>query len=416
MKRTDLVKGNLIESKKGVIELIVLEVLDKEIKVLEETSKEGTYTIKLKKVSTILSGYNLKEENFKNLDSYKFNIIDTTIEGYSIVELEEVTLVEEALAEAGLSTTLGKIGEKVEEEEKEEEYKIEVGDIYKSFRTLKAYKVKEVKEGKVVLEGIETRGLTTSISTLLNNYYLDSKVEKLDTEKELDKELERVQNTSIEELKKEVEEEIAPTLEEVYPSSLGIELSKEELFSYIRDYNLEKEDLKLNSKVIAILKDYSIHIGEVAYIGEFTLKVRELLDKNILGKVKEDNLFFKDLIGAFKGDIDLKLLEAYLKLLKEEGLNNTIEEEKAPKKASRGKKEVDNNILTLRVLVEELVREKLIFLDLEFNPNNTFKYIRRIIRKKGKALVSLRLEGYGYSFNIEDKRVLKEELYNLLKR
>lgn len=355
MKRADLAKGNLIESKKGVIELIVLEVLDKEVKVLEETSKEGTYTIKLKKVSTILSGYNLKEENFKNLDSYKFNIIDTTIEGYSIVELEEVTLVEEALAEAGLSTTLGKIGEKVE-------------------------------ESSLVID------------------------------KELNKELERLQNTNIEDLKEEVKEELAPTLEEVYTSSLGIELSKEELFNYIRDYNLEKEDLNINNKVVAILKDYSTHIGEVAYVGEFTLKIRKLLDREVLGKVKEDNLFFKDLIGAFKGNIDLNLLEAYLKLLKEEELNNTIEEEKAPKKASRGKKEVDNNIISLRDLVEELVREELVFLDLEFNPNNTFKYIRRIIRKKGKALRSLRLEGYSYSFNIGDKKVLKEELYNLLKR
>lgn len=328
---------------------------------------------------------------------------------------------------------------------------IKVGDTYKNFRTLKTYRVKEVKEDKVILEGIGTRGVTTSKKTLLNNYYLESNTEEtkveeekltlveealaeaglnttlgkigekveensLDIDKELNKELERLQNTNIEDLKEEVKEELAPTLEEVYTSSLGIELSKEELFNYIRDYNLEKEDLNINNKVVAILKDYSTHIGEVAYVGEFTLKIRKLLGREVLGKVKEDNLFFKDLIGAFKGNIDLNLLEAYLKLLKEEELNNTIEEEKAPKKASRGKKEVDNNIISLRDLVEELVREKLVFLDLEFNPNNTFKYIRRIIRKKGKALRSLRLEGYSYSFNIGDKKALKEELYNLLKR
>ena len=52
-------------------------------------------------------------------------------------------------------------------------YTIKVGDLYKNFKTLKTYRVVEIKEeeGKVKLEGIGTRNLTTTLKALTTNYY-----------------------------------------------------------------------------------------------------------------------------------------------------------------------------------------------------------------------------------------------------
>ena len=57
---------------------------------------------------------------------------------------------------------------------------LKVGDTYKNFKTFKTYRVVEIKEeeGKVKLEGIGTRNLTTTLKSLSTNYYLEVEASK----------------------------------------------------------------------------------------------------------------------------------------------------------------------------------------------------------------------------------------------
>lgn len=199
-------------------------------------------------------------------------------------------------------------------------------------------------------------------------------------------------------------------------SSLGITLTKEELKSYIEDNSISLEsNIK---KVLIVKEDYTILKGDITFKGDYTIKLAYIVGDLALNKIKEENIFYKDILGIFNIDIDLKLLEAYLKDLKASRVNTTIEEKEPFKKASKGnKKDLEEGTISLKSLVEELVlKDKAFYLDLEFNSNNTFKYIRRVIRKKGNLLKSLRLEGYNYLFLEENKEALKEELILLFKR
>lgn len=88
--------------------------------------------------------------------------------------------------------------------------------------------------------------------------------------------------------------------------------------------------------------------------------------------------------------------------------------EEAKEEVKEPAKEEVKEIITLRDIVEEIVREKLLILDLEYNPNNTFKNIRKKIRRKAIIIKELRLEGYGYTFKVENKEAIKEELLKIL--
>lgn len=227
----------------------------------------------------------------------------------------------------------------------------------------------------------------------------------------------------------EVREDISPQVESIeevgnidtesilgIESSLGITLTKEELKSYIEDNSISLEsNIK---KVLIVKEDYTILKGDITFKGDYTIKLAYIVGDLALNKIKEENIFYKDILGIFNIDIDLKLLEAYLKDLKASRVNTTIEEKEPFKKASKGnKKDLEEGTISLKSLVEELVlKDKAFYLDLEFNSNNTFKYIRRVIRKKGNLLKSLRLEGYNYLFLEENKEALKEELILLFKR
>ena len=227
----------------------------------------------------------------------------------------------------------------------------------------------------------------------------------------------------------EVGEDISPQVEPIgevgnidtesnlgVESSLGITLTKEELKSYIEDNSISLEsNIK---KVLIVKEDYTILKGDITFKGDYTIKLAYIVGDLALNKIKEENIFYKDILGIFNIDIDLKLLEAYLKDLKASKVNTTIEEKEPFKKASKGnKKDLEEGTISLKSLVEELVlKDKAFYLDLEFNSNNTFKYIRRVIRKKGNLLKSLRLEGYNYLFLEENKEALKEELILLFKR
>lgn len=227
----------------------------------------------------------------------------------------------------------------------------------------------------------------------------------------------------------EVGEDISPQVEPIgevgnidtesilgIESSLGITLTKEELKSYIENNTISLEsNIK---KVLIVKEDYTILKGDITFKGDYTIKLAYIVGDLALNKIKEENIFYKDILGIFNIDIDLKLLEAYLKDLKASRVNTTIEEKEPFKKASKGnKKDLEEGTISLKSLVEELVlKDKAFYLDLEFNSNNTFKYIRRVIRKKGNLLKSLRLEGYNYLFLEENKEALKEELILLFKR
>ena len=101
-----------------------------------------------------------------------------------------------------------------------------------------------------------------------------------------------------------------------------------------------------------------------------------------------------------------------------------VEESKEVEEAKEVEKEIEEpkeeskeevkEVITLRDIVEEIVKEKLLILDLEYNPNNTFKNIRKKIRKKATIIKELRLEGYGYTFKVESKEAIKEELLKIL--
>ena len=251
-------------------------------------------------------------------------------------------------------------------------YTIKVGDLYKNFKTLKTYRVVEIKEeeGKVKLEGIDTRNLTTTLKALTTNYYLEV------------------------EAPKELEEEVKEEVEEV----------KEEAKDPIEDSIITLEDLNRGDKVTIVTKDLKVYKGEITFLGELTIKIID---------TKESNILKVDIIYIFKEDIDLESLNNFIK-----GKGIKPEEVKKDHKPDKDKKvtkkDKEEGIITLRDIVEEIVREKLLILDLEYNPNNTFKNIRKKIRKKGNVTKSLRLEGYTYSFRIENKNLIKEELLKIL--
>ena len=139
-------------------------------------------------------------------------------------------------------------------------------------------------------------------------------------------------------------------------------------------------------------------------MGELTIKIID---------TKESNILKVDIIYIFKEDIDLESLNNFIK---DKGIKpEEVKKDHKPDKDKKvTKKDKEEGIITLRDIVEEIVREKLLILDLEYNPNNTFKNIRKKIRKKGNITKSLRLEGYTYSFRIENKNLIKEELLKIL--
>lgn len=369
------------------------------------------------------------------------------------------------------------------------ELNLKVGDTYKNFKTLKTYRVVEIKEeeGKVKLEGIDTRNLTTTLKALSTNYYLEVKEEVKEESKTLveealeeagistklgkigDKEEEASiskeevkEEASIEEVEEEeasIEEEssvnahnseeasgeleeeldmeyslLIDSLMESYPT-LNKDLIEEEalklIVNLVPNENLEEEvrkvldsylnleeeakdpiedsiitleDLNRGDKVTIVTKDLKVYKGEITFLGELTIKIID---------TKEFNILKVDIIYIFKEDIDLESLNNFIK---DKGIKP--EEAKKGNKPNKDKKvtkkDKEEGIITLRDIVEEIVREKLLILDLEYNPNNTFKNIRKKIRKKGNLTKSLRLEGYTYSFRIENKNLIKEELLKIL--
>ena len=324
------------------------------------------------------------------------------------------------------------------------ELNLKVGEVYKNYRTLKSYRVVEIKEeeGKVKLEGIETRNLTTTLKALSTNYYL---VEEVEEEVKEEASIEEVEEeVKEEEVKEEVEDKktlVEEALEEAGLSSkLGkigekveeesiedpieasieesiedpieetkdpIEASIEDLETYIED---NKREIILGKEVLVLKKDFSTLKGKIVSIGDFTFKL--LVDN------KEEIIFFKDLIGTYSKDIDFNRLSSYLTSIKNIKPSNLESKVKKPSKDINTKKvtkkDKEEGIITLRDIIEEIVREKLLILDLEYNPNNTFKNIRKKIRKRGEVTKKLRLEGYTYSFRIEDKNLIKEELLKIL--
>ena len=330
---------------------------------------------------------------------------------------------------------------------------LKVGDTYKNFKTFKTYRVVEIKEeeGKVKLEGLGTRNLTTTLKSLSTNYYLEVKEEvkeeveitlenitldnivKVETREGLllegkitkigldfieveGKEIkdldiigieayrEEVKEASIS--KEEVEEEVKEVEESKEEASKEEEAKEEveEVKDPIEDSIITLEDLNRGDKVTIVTKDLKVYKGEITFLGELTIKIID---------TKEFNILKVDILYIFKEGIDLEDLTRFIK---DKGIKS--EEVKKGNKPNKDKKvtkkDKEEGIITLRDIVEEIVREKLLILDLEYNPNNTFKNIRKKIRKKGNITKSLRLEGYTYSFRIENKNLIKEELLKIL--
>ena len=271
-------------------------------------------------------------------------------------------------------------------------YTIKVGDLYKNFKTLKTYRVVEIKEeeGKVKLEGIGTRNLTTTLKALTTNYYLEVEASKEEVKEE-------VKEASIS--KEEVEEVEEEAKEEVKEASI-----EEEAKDPIEDSIITLEDLNRGNKVTIVTKDLKVYKGEITFLGELTIKIID---------TKEFNILKVDILYIFKDSIDLEDLTRFIK---DKGIKSEeVKKDNKPNKDKKvTKKDKEEGIITLRDIVEEIVREKLLILDLEYNPNNTFKNIRKKIRKKGNITKSLRLEGYTYSFRIENKNLIKEELLKIL--
>ena len=314
-------------------------------------------------------------------------------------------------------------------------YIIKVGDLYKNFKTLKTYRVVEIKEeeGKVKLEGIDTRNLTTTLKALTTNYYLEVEASKEEVKEEVEEVKEEVEaSITKEEVEEEVkveeskEEEVGEEIkeevkveEEAKVEEVEVEASKEEVKEEVKeeeasieeeakdpieDSIITLEDLNRGDKVTIVTKDLKVYKGEITFLGELTIKIID---------TKEFNILKVDILYIFKEGIDLEDLTRFIK---DKGIKP--EEAKKDSKPNKDKKvtkkDKEEGIITLRDIIEEIVREKLLILDLEYNPNNTFKNIRKKIRKKGEVTKKLRLEGYTYSFRIENKNLIKEELLKIL--
>ena len=314
-------------------------------------------------------------------------------------------------------------------EVKTNNYTIKVGDLYKNFKTLKSYRVVEIKEeeGKVKLEGLETRNLTTTLKALSNNYYLVEEADQEEVEEEVKEEVkeEEVKEEEVkeelaaasgeeeadqeaskeEEVKEEASKEEEADQEEAdqEEEEAKEEAKEEEVKNPIEDSIITLEDLSRGDKVTIITKDLKVYRGEVTFLGELTIKIMD---------TKEFNILKVDLLYIFKDNIDLGDLTRFIKDIKSEETKKDKKPNKDTKKVT--KKDKEEGIITLRDIVEEIVREKLLILDLEYNPNNTFKNIRKKIRKRGEVTKKLRLEGYTYSFRVENKNLIKEELLKIL--
>ena len=185
---------------------------------------------------------------------------------------------------------------------------------------------------------------------------------------------------------------------------------------------------KGNNYTVVELKEDSVIVEGIKGIKELKLST---ITKNfkLVKEVKEEKIVNLRL-ESIENSYYLESKEEEERLLKEEieAPIEEIEESKEVEEAKEVEKEIEEpkeeskeevkeeekEIITLRDIVEEIVREKLLILDLEYNPNNTFKNIRKKIRKKGNITKSLRLEGYTYSFRIENKNLIKEELLKIL--
>ena len=185
---------------------------------------------------------------------------------------------------------------------------------------------------------------------------------------------------------------------------------------------------KGNNYTVVELKEDSVIVEGIKGIKELKLST---ITKNfkLVKEVKEEKIVNLRL-ESIENSYYLESKEEEERLLKEEieAPIEEIEESKEVEEAKEVEKEIEEpkeeskeevkeeekEIITLRDIVEEIVREKLLILDLEYNPNNTFKNIRKKIRKKATIIKELRLEGYGYTFKVESKEAIKEELLKIL--
>ena len=166
---------------------------------------------------------------------------------------------------------------------------------------------------------------------------------------------------------------------------------------------------KGNNYTVVELKEDSVIVEGIKGIKELKLSTVTKNFKVVKEEVKEEKIVNLRL-ESIENSYYLESKEEEERLLKEE-IEAPIEEIEESKEEA---KEEEKEIITLRDIVEEIVREKLLILDLEFNPNNTFKNIRKKIRKKAIIIKELRLEGYGYTFKVENKEAIKEELLKIL--
>ena len=183
---------------------------------------------------------------------------------------------------------------------------------------------------------------------------------------------------------------------------------------------------KGNNYTVVELKEDSVIVEGAKGIKELKLSTVTKNFKVVKEEVKEEKIVNLRL-ESIENSYYLESKEEEERLLKEEieAPIEEIEESKEVEEAKEVEKEIEEpkeepakeevkEVITLRDIVEEIVREKLLILDLEFNPNNTFKNIRKKIRRKAIIIKEIRLEGYGYTFKVENKEAIKEELLKIL--